>query len=185
MQAFGVNLHLEPVENEDAIQEELLSKLDKVNFNMKNGWGQTHYLSDPTFSENFLIDNECSLFIEELEKHLHSYVNECGVQFNRYNISSSWLTCMRKGNYAHIHDHSNAHISGVYYIKRESKDGNIFFTSPNSGASSNPLTTAFARMTARDIPTGVIVLWPGFLPHGVETCENDGDRISLSFNIYI
>ena len=37
MQAFGVNLHLEPVQNKDAIQEELLSKLDKVNFNMKNG----------------------------------------------------------------------------------------------------------------------------------------------------
>tara|TARA_B100000073_G_scaffold105008_1_gene84199 strand:+ start:1733 stop:2308 length:576 start_codon:yes stop_codon:yes gene_type:complete len=185
MQAFGVNLHLEPISNKDAIQEELLGKLDEVDFNMKEAWGNTHYLSDPTFKENFLIEKECTLFNQELGNHIGSYVRECGVPVSGYKIVSSWLTCMRKGNYAHIHNHGNSHISGVYYIKRQSNDGNIFFTSPNPCATSNPLTSSSARMIAGGVPEGVIMLWPGFLSHGVETCNNVEDRISLSFNIDI
>ena len=185
MQAFGVNLHFEPINNKDSIQKELLDKLDEVDFSMKEGWGETHYLSDPTFKENFLIERECKLFNQELENHLRSYVNECGIRVSGYQIMSSWLTCMRKGNYAHIHDHGDCHVSGVYYIKRQPNDGDIFFTSPNPCASSNPLTSSSARMIAKEVPEGVIMLWPGFLPHGVETCNNTEDRISLSFNINI
>ena len=185
MQAFGVNLHFEPINNKDSIQKELLSKLDEVDFNMKEGWGETHYLSDPTFKENFLIEKGCKLFNQELENHLRSYFNVYGFQASGYQIVSSWLTCMRKGNYAHIHDHGDCHVSGVYYIKRQPNDGDIFFTSPNPCASSNPLTSSSSRMVAKDVPEGVIMLWPGFLRHGVETCNNIEDRISLSFNINI
>jgi uncharacterized protein (TIGR02466 family) len=187
---FETKLYFSTVENFDDIQEELLEAFDKVEFQTThgNGWGQTHLLSDATFGENFLVKYDCVFFMEELHNHLKKYVNsyysEKDVDF-KYVINSSWMTYSKIGHYTPVHNHGGSDISGVYYLKKSSdgKDGNIYFKTPIVASCGSNLY--LKERQTYNFEEGEIVLFPGFLDHGVQTNETEEDRISLSFNISI
>lgn len=187
---FETKLYFSTVENFDDIQEELLDAFDKVQFQTthRNGWGQTHLLTDATFSENFLDKYNCFFFKEELHKHLQNYVSSHydgkDVYF-KYVINSSWMTCSKIGHHTSLHNHGGSDISGVYYLKKSSdgRDGNIYFRTPIAASCSSNLY--LKERQTYNFEEGEIVLFPGFLDHGVQTNETEEDRISLSFNISV
>ena len=147
---------------------------------------------DPTFKKNFIEDNNFKILKQEIEYHVGQFAKLHAVnlkQFSKnYDIVESWAAKFGPGEYAHIHNHGYADIAGVYYYKRplskqqREGNGNIFFTAPGPEYTSNPFYAKMARASWY-FPEGTLVLFPGFLPHGVETNETDKDRISLSFNI--
>ena len=57
---------VECIDNVNEIQQEIDTVARGIGFKHSEGWGQTHYLSDPTFKENFIEDNKhASCFINQ------------------------------------------------------------------------------------------------------------------------
>ena len=54
-QLFSTPVYVTQVDKFDSIQEEITSAMETINFEMNPDWGQTHYLSDPTFEEYLLL----------------------------------------------------------------------------------------------------------------------------------
>ena len=115
-----------------------------------------------------ILQNRFSLTIEE-------YLN-----IREYFISSSWFALFKKGNYAHVHNHGDCDIAGVYYFKKVDDDGSLFFCNSSQVAECSIFKTG--RITT-NCSEGDILLFPGWMDHGVETNNTDDERISLSFNI--
>ena len=161
---------------------------DKDMFKSKQNWN-SHKLSDSTFTKNFLDEYKLDLFKQELDDHIYSYlkvINSPIIEKEetfKYTIIGSWMTLTEQYQYAHIHSHGHADLSGVYYFKTNGEDGNIFFQDPNKMMASG---YCFSHISSRQEFTpapGKILLFPGWLEHGVGTNTTDNERISVSFNI--
>jgi hypothetical protein len=157
---------------------------DEGKFRLREDW-QSLKLSDPTFKENLIEKYNCNEFMNALTKHVFTYINAInfGNQNTRFKLMSSWMTSYTKKEYAHIHSHADADISGVYYVKSSGEDGNIFFQNPNKlMTASHVYNQLYDRVTYKPEP-GRIILFPGWLEHGVLTNTTDNERVSVSFNI--
>jgi len=117
-----------------------------------------------------------------IDHHLRVYCSELNFPIRDYELNT-WFSLFKKGNYAHIHNHGLADISGVYYYKTNGKDGKIFFESPNPHFDTSRCYFWKGYRREYDPEEGHILLFPSWLRHGVETNQTDDVRISLSFNI--
>ena len=168
--------------------------LDRVNFNHKDEWGATHYLSTDFgvgTTDNIIKELGLHKVSKEIDNHLRKYIDELNgddrfhqaTEMVDYDVRS-WFSMFKKGNYAHIHHHGDADISGVYYYRTNKKDGNLFFTSPNIHLETTRCYMRFGEVWEHHPEEGKIMLFPGWLKHGVRTNTTEDIRISLSFNIY-
>ncbi len=104
------------------------------------------------------------------------------------NITTCWA--MVNGKYASnaLHNHPNSVLSGVYYLKTPENCGVLSFSDPRSAAQMlNPPIVEFNLWTLPKISykpeAGMMLLFPSWLLHGVETNMSEDTRISVSFNI--
>ena len=187
LNAFSVPLYEVDLSYNTKILEEWLdvhSDLTKKNkFQFKDGW-TTHKLSTPDFQQNLINEYELTEFKAELTKHLEIYLH--AIDFNRpcyWNIQECWMTSFSESEYAHIHNHAPSDISGCYYVKSNGQDGNFFFLNPSRIMSSTLLYRNIPdRLFVRPKP-GKLMLFPGWIDHGVEVNRTKDERCSVSFNI--
>ena len=169
MKLFNIDIYTNGFE----ITEDIKESLDIATFRKFNPQnGKTHLIGDANIGEKFK---------EELSKHLFKYCNTLRYDLKKYKIYESWFTKLEPNDYAYVHDHGDADISGVYYCKTSGSDGKIFFASP---LPSGKLYANNQRFTITPM-NGGLLLFPGWLKHGVTRNESNNDRISLSFNIRI
>lgn len=167
----------------DAVQKEFQEKIQSVEFHgSPEGWGQIFSVSDPTFDGDIISQ----IGLVELEKlindNLVHYLKILQVQQTKYN-RQSWMTQSKKGEFSHVHGHGSSHISGVYYYQTNEKDGDFFFNNPNLALMTS---RAFQKTNHTWIHTpqvGKMIMWPGWLQHGVRMNETDHTRHSLAFNV--
>jgi uncharacterized protein (TIGR02466 family) len=163
----------------------------KGKFRKKEGWAKhTHSLSDPSFKGNFIEQYNLTNFKKELHHHLKQFLTELGHDFphdleNHYYIESSWMTETGKDEFAHTHSHGPADISGSYYVNTSGQDGQLVFISPNKLMESSFLFQQNNKSIFVKPAVGKIVLFPGWLEHGVSDNFTDNNRISVSFNIFM
>ena len=176
------------VDNHKEIGKELDPVLDEIDFQYRDSWGATHYLSDPTFRENLIVKHDLKELKKGIEKNLFEYLGELFEQpwdgRYRYNITHSWAALFKKGNYGHIHSHGEADIAGVYYHEVPEDTGGLFFECPSPGMGDSLLYSRWGRRLDVKASEGGMLLFPGFLKHGIQTNTTDHDRISISFNIH-
>ena len=182
---FATPVYYNYVNNKSSIQNQIQTALDKSTFGQAPGWGSsTHKVSDPTFGKNIIEDFSLNIVKQEIEHHVLEYARTLGGdQSRKFRISASWLTNTKSKEYTRIHNHGFADISGVYYFKTNTMDGDLVFLSSNT----NLATMIFANIkdTVSYKPEeGKIILFPGWLYHTVGENDTNDDRISLSFNIY-
>ena len=173
----------------EEVQSDLFKKYSELSFKQNEGWSpDTHELSirddEELFQNNHL--EGCSKFLDFLHINLMTYLDELRcVQPRQYDITQGWFTRTKKGKYAHLHDHGASDISGVYYLKSNGNDGNLYFIHPLKQLSSNYI---FNTITSVDqempLNQGQLALWPSTLWHGTATNTTDNERISVSFNIH-
>ena len=161
--------------------------IDKVKFYSPNKWGKTHLLSinftkKSPESFNIIKDLRLKKLEKEIDKHLKEYCDEIGLPHLKYKMSS-WFSKFENGSYAHIHNHADTDISGVYYYKTNGDDGKFFFESPNDHLTTSRIYKHQGIRWEYIPHCGKIILFPGWLRHGVETNITDNTRISISFNI--
>ena len=168
-----------------AIQNEMQNAVNGISWiSAPTGWGKTHQFSNNNFNEDEIEKLKLNNFKSVLAYHVEQYAIRILKFAYKPFRTTSWFTKFDKGEYAHMHSHTDADISGCYYFKTSGNDGNIFFRTPVSTAESSHCYGYFAQSYEITPSAGKLLLFPGWLLHGVQTNETDVDRISLSFNIY-
>ena len=167
------------------VQKELFEACDKIDFGQNPYWGRdTHELSADAFKDDTLSNLGCNLFLKTLDTHINHYLDSVHCKWDRtYHIGQSWFTKTNHLQYAHCHDHGASDVSGVYYLKTNQKDGNLYFKSLNKPLTSNYVFSCIPDEQELQAQEGLMALWPSMLEHGTKVNNTDHERISLSFNI--
>jgi len=109
-----------------------------------------------------------------------------------FTIANSWLTLYPNGAYVPEHIHSCFEVSGVYYLKAqgEQKSGMISFKDPSWVAKTMNIWGQGSRIfpgpsTVMEfaVKSGMMVLFPSWLPHSTMPNESGEDRMIYSFNL--
>jgi uncharacterized protein (TIGR02466 family) len=127
---------------------------------------------------------------------LNEYVNDllCIDDKFEFYITQSWLNINPPGTAHHRHNHSNAIISGVYYIDVDDA-ASITFLTPNS--TSNITNNPTLAITPKEwniansnswlvpVKNNAIIYFPSTTLHEVNPNASDKNRISLAFNCFV
>jgi uncharacterized protein (TIGR02466 family) len=185
---FPIPIYVGTVDNLDIqkkfnIIHNTLTLENKLNY--KKDRTPTHKLSSNNFSDNLIEEYDLFDFKNELMNHLSKYLEEIGRQsrVEQVKITASWMTSFTAGDYAQQHCHGVADISGVYYVKATKDDAKFYVSSPNRTLKSSYIFNHILDKKYIEPTTGTIVLFPGWLEHGVETQISDQERVSISFNL--
>ena len=176
------------VDDYSGVKEEVDLLVDNSDFDYHPEWGNNHKLSDPTFSQNPVLYMEKTR--SEIQTHIGRYLQ--AIKFHQsleytgaanYTVVSSWLSQFDKGEYAHVHSHAHHEISGVYYHQVKGDQGQFFVESPVPQMTSSFVFNHMSQSLKISPTPGMILLFPGYLYHGVYANQTDDVRISLSFNV--
>jgi uncharacterized protein (TIGR02466 family) len=121
-----------------------------------------------------ILNNAC-----EYITNLHAYSTITPEDLN----IGGWITKSSPGDYATVHAHGTSDISGCYYAITNGEDGNIFFDNPNLLVHSWNIITDGVEPKELVPKVGMVVMFPGWLRHGVTKNTSSHDRYSISFNI--
>lgn len=104
-----------------------------------------------------------------------------------------WANINRRGDFNAMHTHPDAVLSGVVYLKVESREQGViqFFDAREGSPTAQwrcymrleegpPLLSEVHEVLPRE---GTLLLFPGWLKHWVTPNTIDSERISVSFNI--
>lgn len=107
-------------------------------------------------------------------------------------IENLWVNINGQNNTNSVHTHDASFVSGVFYLKAAPKQGNINFYKSYaqdfiiaSQATIDHYTPINAACMSFIPETKKLIMFPAWLPHGVERNELDEERISVSFNVKI
>lgn len=180
---YPTPLYVTNVYQLDDIQKELQSVIDKTEFVQIEHWKNTHYLSSKSFEDDIIKDNNLVYFSDELDFHIRNFCNEMKFEIRPYKVES-WISLFKNKNYGHTHSHGHVDISGVYYYQTSGDDGDLFFECPVPNMSSSFMFfESMAQRWNHKPEVGKLLLFPGWLRHGISTNNTDNTRISISFNI--
>ena len=180
---FATPIYYTVIDDRENIQNEISDCINQLEFKINSSWGNTNYLSDISFRENVIVDRKLNFLKQEIEKHVFEYCRQIKSSIKNFKIYGSWISLFNKGNYGHIHNHGYSDISGVYYFQTTEDDGKLFFTSPVPTLESSYVYQQLGNRWEHKPMEGKLLLFPGWINHGIETNQTDNSRISLSFNI--
>ena len=161
---FPTPVYFNKVDDFNVIQDELQSSYDSLKFRRFN---DSHWINEDGFDGNVIGGN----LKEQIIKNVAMYT---GLQSCVY---SSWFSKFQKNDYGHVHNHGRTNIAGVYYFKLKGTTGNLFFQNPTPGINGEGGSNKIV------CDEGELLLFPGWLMHGITTNTSDTDRISVSFNV--
>tara|TARA_B100001996_G_scaffold304297_1_gene245180 strand:- start:556 stop:1116 length:561 start_codon:yes stop_codon:yes gene_type:complete len=177
---FPTSIYYDYVNNREEIQNELGRCAETLNYEITDQLRM--YSNDHSYQTNIIGDRKLNIFAEALDTHLQNYCSEVGFPMRPYKLDSSWFVVYKKSNHCTVHSHGHVDISGVYYIDTNGEDGNLFFVCPNPSLMSS-LCFLKSPIWEHKPEVGKIMLWPGWLQHGVDENLTDHTRIALAFNI--
>ena len=146
-------------------------------------------------SKPFDLKNTNSIqhkFLLETTKYVFDAIKALGWKLDpsRVICTEMWSIINKKNDYNTIHTHPNSYLSAAYYVKAPKNCGKFIVENPLSiSRHSYPALerpTEFNVKVARlEIEEGDLLLFPAYLPHGVEENTSEEDRVVISFNINI
>ena len=127
--------------------------------------------------------------VDKLVSHLNTEVNSITRQVSlpKLELKNIWLNINPPGSYNELHNHTDAVLSGAYYIDATENQGNIQFERSDNAEYHLPsyiekITYFNATRATYAAKTGALYIFPGWLKHSVQGNQSNTDRISLSFN---
>jgi uncharacterized protein (TIGR02466 family) len=163
--------------------EHAIKEFEKTDSFKQHPVWKSHHLTDLHFNENFIKKYNCKFLEEEIFNAVDAYLIAVGSNLVNSQISQSWVTKSYHKEYAHVHNHGFSDIAGVYYFKTIGNDGDIYFPYPHTVTT----TTSYLQHNIKELSirpeVGKLILFPGWLKHGVRTNSTEHERISLSFNL--
>ncbi len=129
-----------------------------------------------------------NILFDGLVNAITGEVNGCSIQADlpELQIQNVWGNINGPGSYNTLHNHAGALLSGVYYLRANPNQGNIFFErSDNAEYFLPPMPKPnyfTSTATTYKALTGALYIFPGWLKHMVQPNLTQDDRISISFN---
>jgi len=190
VEAFATPLYYNQVEQMERIQAEIaefITAHPMLIGNPPQEWNETvntsfSYAEDrsktlliyhmPTLANQIIVNTRC--YLEKIGNK-HPYI---------ITIDDMWVNIYKKNDYMNTHDHKDADISGVYYYKTNTQDGDIVFSNPCDVMQYTKLLGDIEGSKLKVTPNeGKIILFPAWLKHSVNRNTTDDDRVSVTFNI--
>jgi uncharacterized protein (TIGR02466 family) len=105
-------------------------------------------------------------------------------------LGNMWANINYPGSFNREHIHPNSLWSGVYYIKAPKNSGNLYIKDPRPGCEAimprridaSKLPIQLHREIYYEAKEGRLIMFPGWLSHGVNINNSGETRISISFN---
>ena len=113
----------------------------------------------------------------EKDSTFNSIIGKC-----RNRDINIWTNVNEVGSKNVVHSHKPDAWAGIYYLQAE-ETGNLVFTNPaNLLLQCNP-KSPYTRKTGIKPKDGMLVLWPGWVPHEVEENQSNKQRINLAWGV--
>ena len=157
-----------------------------------------NYVSDNGGWHGEIEDDTNEEFVK-LKQLITECINKVHIEMGYSSKSKQAITRMyinynKPTDYNFLHNHFSATLSGVYYVQAPKKCGNIYFKNPNTGWNYQNMLDEGYKENYNQFSSGIwsvepevgkLVVFPGYLDHGVEKNESNQDRISIVFNSHI
>ena len=182
---YSTPLYYAKVNDYESINYHIDKSIDLVKF--QEGYGGSTW----KITTNFTVDKEPTILkdlrlnklIKQIDNHLKIYCSEINFDLRNGYKLHSWIAKCEPGDYVHVHQHASSDLSGVYYYKTNEKDGDIFFEPPLPQLKQSKIFYNHSASWSHTPKEGKLMIFPGWLNHGVRTNTTEFERISLSFNI--
>ena len=142
----------------------------------QGGW-QSNFLNDIGEVKKHIEDHSLK-YLDELGLSKSNKIDACWANINGYKDTNMW------------HTHPKCVLSGVFYVDANKKSGNLKFFHPYINDISREWEEHIKNFnlmnnveTEIEPRSGLLILFPSFLPHSVNPNLNKEERISISFNI--
>lgn len=180
--------------SEDGLNEGLLSEIKKrraaekgIPNSNRRGWQSERDLFTRTEASHAKL---VRIISEVVVKTLHSLDPDLDRAAIRVTMNG-WVNINPPGGYNAPHQHTDALLSGVYYIAvpsgKSDAGGAIEFLSPHAVRQLGGLIKAplFAERRRVHPEVGDLLLFPGQLPHWVHPNDSGKDRVTIAFNAIV
>ena len=136
-------------------------------------------------------------FFGDLNEKIYSFLNisvndilipikENNAHNLNYKILEMWANISNPKGFNIEHNHPGSFISGVFYLKVPKNSGKIIFRDPRPIPDWNGDSFFFHALSCNtpiEPKEKMLLLFPSWLYHRVETNNSNEERISISFNI--
>lgn len=168
----------------------LLKFVEKIDF-VKSGNTNFNVEEKSLASVNkniFNYNKEFKKLKKEIMKEFNIFKNDYLKYHNiNFDITTSWLTLAQPNQYSDLHCHRNCCYSGIFYIQTFENCGDLVIENIGRKGSYlftpteyNILNSDVARIKPLN---NMIIFFPSYLYHKIDTNKSLGNRISLAFNI--
>lgn len=130
------------------------------------------------------------LFAETMKKTIQDLDQQA--DFSKFNVlMNGWLNVNPPGGYNSPHQHSEAHLSGVYYVdvpkSKSDSGGAIEFLSPHPVRLLSTLIKSqmFSDRIRVQPKAGDLIIFPSQLLHWVHPNDSGNPRVTVAFNAMI
>lgn len=136
------------------------------------------------------------LELKPIEDKIMQQAHQCVLDFGYRTdlcfpvLENLWFNFNYQHNSNMVHIHDSSFVSGAFYLKAVPGQGKITmykdFNQDYLIMSQAPVaqfTTVSASAISYEPNTGKLVMFPGWLPHGVGANTLNEERVSLSFNV--
>ena len=93
-----------------------------------------------------------------------------------------WTNVNEVGSKNVLHTHTEDAWAGIYYVQSEGT-GNLSFSNPANLLQQCNHNSPFTRKVGLKPEDGMLVIWPGWVPHEVEENKSDQQRINLAWGV--
>ena len=165
--------------------------LDDFYLKFKNEYNFINTKNSPCFvSERKNILNDHLELKEIILNYFNIYKdNILKYESTDFEITTSWITKTSEGDHSHLHHHKNSCFSGILYFDTIENGGKLRFNNiglnPSSFLLNDPSEFNIYNSTSWNISPqkNMIVFFPSYLFHKIETHNSNIIRYSLAFNI--
>ena len=149
-------------------------------------------------TDTYILDNlECDKLKKEILKHSLTYAQTVlHWKLDSLKLLQSWISLKSPRDEHHSHYHPNSAISGIYYFEDfEPNQGSLIFQrNPAICQLISQFSPDFDNTVANDTvypwsqfkvnpQKNMLVIFPSWVHHSVQTNESSKERKSLAFNV--
>ena len=149
----------------------------------KGGSNHGCWRSNATYDMEWLYDE-----MRKLSDHANKIYFEDDPVFKSFLDNSKnrdfniWTNVNEVGSKNVLHTHNEDAWAGIYYLQAQ-ETGNLVFTNPaNLLLQCNP-KSPYTRKTGIKPEDGMLVIWPGWVPHEVLENKSNKQRINIAWGI--
>ena len=179
-----------------ALNELLLREVESIRAETPNGkpsaWASDLYTTFLNRGDLHLTHPGFGRLGREIIRHTQEFADYLEVDGTQAKpvISECWLNVYGRKDTQEVHNHGGHHFSVVYYVKAPPGCGRINFYTPLIEDNFAQLPCVRASWKTRGVANvqpqdGTIVMFRSWLRHAVSPGANEGERISVAFNVLL